>query len=58
MKICPKCKSTLHSERDIFCYVDGEKLIENPYKCNCGEELLSSNKFCPHCGKKVNHGTN
>jgi predicted amidophosphoribosyltransferase len=52
-KLCPACGNFVPlSERDTFCTVCGEKLID---ECpNCREPILYPvARFCPACGTRV-----
>jgi len=58
MKRCPneRCPSRnyIKMDSDNFCYYCGAKLegVELK-KCECGRVLSRYDKYCPHCGKKV-----
>jgi len=54
MKVCPICKET-YVTLDIyqFCVRDGTKL-QDILKCECGNDIMPSFKFCSKCGKPVN----
>lgn len=49
MKICPKCNWSAMIDTDMFCYRDGEKLVENKTH-SCGKALSHHDVFCPKCG--------
>jgi transposase-like protein len=55
---CPSCGTTTSDIIDVaiimsnrekyFCNECGKQLVT---KCECGSQLFTSQKFCPHCGK-------
>jgi predicted RNA-binding Zn-ribbon protein involved in translation (DUF1610 family) len=52
-KLCPSCSYFVHmSEKDVFCILCGEKLIEECLRCR--EPILYPlTKFCPVCGDQL-----
>ena len=46
MPYCPQCDTTWNGN---FCPLHGTKLLPS-FTCSCGEEFLSSAKFCMKCG--------
>ena len=47
--ICPTCKR-FKTSSNYFCPDDGAKLID--FRCQCGNPLSITQKFCEHCGAK------
>jgi uncharacterized OB-fold protein len=53
-KYCPLCKAQAVYEDDKYCYRDGEGLVEVQMH-ECGRMLSPCDKFCPKCGKELQH---
>ena len=64
-KMCPDnvvgscyASSMSHHTSAKFCWRCGEELVEMALKCDiCKGDLSPSDKFCPKCGKPVQHIT-